>query len=70
VAEQIFQKARILPESAQFAVLELVDNLVKQNANSKKPVPKAGSAKDRIHIASDFDKPLEDFKPYTRAFNG
>ena len=64
VAEQIFEKAQILPESAQKTVLDLVNDLIKQSA-SKKIVPRAGSAKGRIQIAQDFDKPLEDFKPYT-----
>lgn len=63
VAEQIFEKAQVLPESAQKTVLELVDKLIRQNAVSP-PGPKAGSAKGRIHIAPDFDKPLQDFKPY------
>ena len=64
VAEQIFEKAQTLPESAQKTVLELVDNLVKKNSASRKTALRAGSAKGRIHIAPDFDKPLDDFKPY------
>jgi hypothetical protein len=35
VAEQIFKKTQVLPESAQKAVLDLVDKLAKQNAVSK-----------------------------------
>jgi hypothetical protein len=65
VAEQIFEKAQVLPESAQKVVLDLMDKLAKQNAVSKKPAPKAGSAKGLIHVSPDFDEPLEDFKPYT-----
>ena len=64
VAEQIFEKAQVLPEPAQKEVLVLVEKLAKQNTVSKKPAPKAGSAKGLIHIAPDFDDPLEDFKPY------
>jgi hypothetical protein len=64
VAEQIFEKAQVLPEPAQKEVLVLVEKLVNQNAASKKPAPKAGSAKGLIHISPDFDEPLEDFKPY------
>lgn len=64
VAEQIFEKAQILPESAQKTVLDLVDKLAKQNAVSKKTARKAGSARGQIHVAPDFDKPLKDFKPY------
>ncbi len=64
VAEQIFEKAQVLPEPAQKTILDLVDKLAQQNAASKSPAPKAGSAKGLIHIAPDFDEPLEDFKPY------
>ena len=64
VAEQIFEKAQVLPEPAQKTILDLVDKLARQNAVSKMPAPKAGSAKGLIHIAPDFDEPLEDFKPY------
>ena len=64
VAEQIFMKAQVLPEPAQKTLLDLVDKLARQNVVSKFPAPKAGSAKGLIHIAPDFDEPLEDFKPY------
>ena len=64
MAEQIFEKAQILPEPAQKTVLALVEKLASQNSASKKPAPKAGSAKGLIQIAPDFDEPLEDFKPY------
>ncbi|HEV2330801.1 MAG TPA: DUF2281 domain-containing protein [Verrucomicrobiae bacterium] len=64
VAEQIFEKAQGLLESAQKTVLQLVDKLIEQNTVSKKSAPKAGSAEGRIHMAPDFEKPLEDFKPY------
>ena len=29
------------------------------------PYPKFGSAKGRVHMAEDFDEPLEDFQAYT-----
>lgn len=64
VAEQIFEKAQFLPEPVQVTILDLVDKLAKQNAISKTPAPKAGSAKGLIQIAPDFDVPLEDFKSY------
>ena len=64
VAERIFAKAQVLPEPAQKTVLDLVDKLAEQNFVSKKTAPKAGSAKGLIHMAPDFDEPLEDFKPY------
>lgn len=62
-AEKVYQKTKVLPEPAQNAVLDFVEKLVQQNP-PKKPAPKAGSAKGLIHIASDFEEPLEDFKPY------
>jgi hypothetical protein len=40
VAEQIFEKAQILPEPAQKSLLELVDKLARQNAVSQKPAHK------------------------------
>jgi hypothetical protein len=63
VAEQIFEKAQVLPEPAQKAVLDLVEKLAEEN-QPQKPKAKFGSAKGLIHIAPDFDEPLEDFKPY------
>jgi hypothetical protein len=64
VAQQIFEGVRVLPEPAQKSVLEFVEKLAGQNHASKILAPKAGSAKGLIHIAPDFDEPLEDFKPY------
>jgi hypothetical protein len=63
-AEKIFEKAQQLPEPAQKTVLDLVESLGKQNISPSKATPKAGSAKGLIHMAPDFDEPLEDFKPY------
>jgi hypothetical protein len=40
VAEQIFEKAQILPEPAQRTLLDLVDKLAKQNTVSQQPAPK------------------------------
>jgi hypothetical protein len=64
VVEQICEKAQALPEPAQKTVLELVEKLVEESSALRKPKPKFGSAKGLIHIAPDFDEPLEDFKPY------
>lgn len=64
VAEQIFQKAQALPEPAQKSVLEFVEKLAGQNGSSQIPRATFGSAKGLIHMAPDFDEPLEDFKPY------
>ena len=40
VAEQIFEKAQVLPEPAQKTLLDLVDKLAKQSVVSKAPAPK------------------------------
>jgi hypothetical protein len=64
VAEQIFQKAQVLPEPVQKTVLDLVEQLIQNSLPPKEFAPKAGSAKGLIRIAPDFDEPLEDFKPY------
>lgn len=50
VAEQIFEKAQVLPEPAQKTVLDLVEKLVKQNAPARKSAPKAGSAKGHVRL--------------------
>jgi hypothetical protein len=59
VAEQIFEKAQVLPEPAQKSVLELVEKLSGQNGAVQKPKATFGSAKGLIHMAPDFDAPLE-----------
>ena len=62
-AEKVYQKTQVLPETAQRAVLDFVEKLGGKNLTVK-PAPKAGSAKDLVQVAADFDEPLEDFKPY------
>lgn len=64
MAQQIFEEVQVLSEPAQKSVLKFVEKLAIQNPAFKKSAPKAGSAKGLIHIAPDFDEPLEDFKPY------
>jgi hypothetical protein len=49
VAEEIFKKVQILPESAQKTVLDLVDKLTKQNAVSAKSVLQS-SRNDRLQL--------------------
>jgi hypothetical protein len=62
--EKIFEKAQTLPEPAQKTVLDFVEKLAGENTEAQKPKAKFGSAKGLIHIAPDFDEPLEDFRPY------
>lgn len=64
-AEKLFEKAQVLPEPTQLALLQFVEALAqKPQPSAPKPAPKAGSAKGLITIGPDFDEPLEDFKPY------
>jgi len=63
VAEQIFAKAQVLPEPVQKTVLDLVEKLAGEGGGPQKTQPRFGSAKGLIHIASDFDEPLEAIKP-------
>jgi hypothetical protein len=63
-AELIFDKAKVLPESAQTAVLEMVELLSKQAPVEPTAVIQPGSAKGLITIADDFDEPLPDLEPY------
>ena len=65
-AEIIFQKAQALPVPAQDALLRLAEMLATQGSSSTlSPKPQFGSAKGLIKIGTEFDEPLEDFKPYT-----
>ena len=64
-AEKLFEKARVLPESTQAALLQFVEALAAApEAIPAKPKPQFGSAKGLITIGPDFDEPLEEFKPY------
>lgn len=64
-AEKLFEKARVLPESTQAALLQFVEALAATpEAIPSKPKPQFGSAKGLITIGPEFDEPLEDFKPY------
>ena len=64
-AEKLFEKARVLPESTQAALLQFVEALAAApEVAPAKPTPQFGSAKGLITIGPDFDEPLEDFKPY------
>ena len=62
--EQIYERMQSLPPSTQQALLQIVELLASQSVTVRNPTPKAGSAKGLIEIATDFDEPLADFKPY------
>jgi hypothetical protein len=65
-AELIYSKAKKLPDSAQKALLQLVELLAKEPSTEPPPGIKPGSAQGLVNIAKDFDAPLADFEPYTR----
>ena len=61
----ILSKFERLPSDLQKEVSDFMDFLINKSAKSnKKIIPKFGSAKGKIKLASDFDAPLEDFKDY------
>ena len=63
----LFVKIESLPEDLRKQVIDFVEFLL---ARGKKPEPLkkkkriAGLMKGQIHIAEDFDAPLDDFKEY------
>lgn len=62
----ILAQIQQLPEQLKREALHYVEFLqAKYNAqNGKRKKRKAGSAKGKYKLASDFDAPLEDFKEY------
>jgi hypothetical protein len=65
-AEKIYSKAKMLPDSAQSALLQLVELLAKQSSGELPAQIQPGSAKGLISMSADFDAPLADFEPYLK----
>jgi len=70
-ANIIFQEIQNLPEPLQQQVLDFIRFLKTKRVNGKSKksaeAPQKrifGLAKGKIHLAPDFDAPLEDFKEY------
>lgn len=70
-ANIIFQEIQNLPEPLQQQVLDFVRFLKTKRVKEKTKKPDEappkrifGLAKGKIHLAPDFDAPLEDFKEY------
>lgn len=62
-AADLFVKINALPTELQKEVGEFVDKLLKKlQKQSKKQERPLGMFKGKIHVADDFDAPLEDFK--------
>jgi hypothetical protein len=65
-AELIYSKAKTLPDSAQTAVLQLVELLAKEPSVKTPPRIEPGSARGLVSMAEDFDAPLADFEAYMK----
>jgi hypothetical protein len=65
-AEQIYSKAKTLPDSAQMAVLQLVELLAKEPSIKTPARIEPGSARGLVSMAEDFDAPLADFEAYMK----
>ena len=65
-AELIYSKAKTLPDSAQAAVLQLVELLAKEPSTKMPTRIEPGSARGLVSMAEDFDAPLADFEPYMK----
>jgi hypothetical protein len=65
-AELIYSKAKTLPDSAQTAVLQLVESLAKEPSVKTPARIEPGSAQGLVSMAEDFDAPLADFEAYMK----
>ena len=65
-AELIYSKAKTLPNSAQTALLQLVELLAKDPSTKTLARIEPGSARGLVSMAEDFDAPLADFEPYMK----
>jgi hypothetical protein len=65
-AELIYSKTKTLPDSAQTAVLQLVELLAKEPSAEPPPRIEPGSARGLVSMSDDFDAPLTDFEPYMK----
>ena len=65
-AELIYSKAKTLPDSAQTALLQLVELLAKEPSVKTLARIEPGSARGLVSMAEDFDAPLADFEAYMK----
>jgi hypothetical protein len=65
-AELIYEKAKTLPNSAQTALLQLVELLAKEPSVKTLARIEPGSARGLVSMAEDFDAPLPDFESYMK----
>ena len=61
----LYTKLETLPKNLKQEVSDFVDFLIEKTSKKKKKIiPQFGSAKGKIKMSPDFDKPLDDFKDY------
>ena len=61
----LYTKLETLPPELKTEVSDFIDFLIeKTKKKNKKVVPQFGSAKGKIHMAKDFDAPIDDFNEY------
>lgn len=60
----LYTKLETLPPELKNEVSDFIDFLIEKTKKNKKTAPQFGSAKGKIHMSEDFDKPLDDFKEY------
>jgi hypothetical protein len=65
-AELIYSKAKTLPDSAQTALLQLVELLANEASTKALARIEPGTAKGLVSMAEDFDAPLADFEAYMK----
>ncbi len=65
-AELIHSKAKTLPDSAQTALLQLVELLAKEPSTKTMARIEPGSARGLVSMAEDFDAPLADFEAHMK----
>jgi hypothetical protein len=65
-AELIYSKAKTLPDSAQTALLQLVELPAKEPSVKTPARIEPGSARGLVSMAEDFDAPLADFEAYMK----
>jgi hypothetical protein len=66
MAELIYSKAKTLPDSAQAALLQLVELLAQEPSSQPPAHIGTGSARGLVSMAEDFDAPLAGFEPYMK----
>ena len=58
----LYGKIERLPAEMQMEISLFADFLMSKTSHTA--IPKFGSLKGKIHLSSDFDAPLSDFKEY------